>query len=106
MKTLTLSEFERELKNLFAAVRNGEHLLVTKGDEQIEVVPDHQTEVSVNLERDGQYTPAQRLALELGWSPATVTTLEELDPAADEQSDPFPRVQDTRVRKTVFDEDA
>ena len=104
MKTLTLSEFERELKNLFAAVRNGEHLLVTKGDEQIEVVPDHQ--ISLNLDNDVQYTSAQRLALGLGWSPATVATLEELDPTADEQPDPFPRVQDAQVRKSVFDEDA
>ena len=106
MKTLTLSEFERELKNLFAAVRNGEHLLVTKGDEQIEVVPDHQTEISPNLEHDAQYTSAQRLALRLGWSPATVATLEELDSTAIEQPDPFPRVQDTQARKSVFDEDA
>ncbi len=106
MKTLTLSEFERELKNLFAAVKNGEHVVVTRGDEQIEVVPDRQTDMSADLGKDSAYTPSQRLALELGWSPATVATLEELDSAADDQPDPFPRIQDRPSRKSVFDEDA
>ena len=106
MKTLTLSEFERELKNLFAAVRNGEHLVVTRGDEQIEVVPDHQTGTTTDFGKEAKYTAAQRLALELGWSPATVATLEELDPAADDQPNPFPRIQDHPSRKSIFDEDA
>ena len=105
MKTLTLSEFERELKTLFAAVKNGEHLVITRGDEQIEVVPDRQTSVTVDLGKDSEYTAAQQ-ALELGWSPAVVATLWELDPAADEQSNPFPRVQDRSLRKSIFGENA
>lgn len=106
MKTLTLSEFERELKTLFAAVRNGEHLVVTRGDEQIEVVPDRQTSVTVDLGKDSEYTAAQQQALELGWSPAVAATLQELDPAADEQPNSFPRVQDRSLRKSIFDENA
>lgn len=105
MKTLTLSESERELKSIFAAVRNGEHLVVTRGDEQIEIVPDSQIDVALEPSEYPKYTEAQRQALDLGWSPAVVATLDELDPEADEQPNPFPRVQDRPPSRSIFDEE-
>lgn len=82
MKTLTLSEFERELKTLFAAVRNGEHLVVTRGNEQIEVVPDG----------------------DLGWSPAMLSILNKPNPDWQLEPEPFERKQ-TSVQRNPFGEE-
>ena len=81
MKTLTLSEFERELKTLFAAVRNGEHLVVTRGDEQIEVVPDANS----------------------GWSSEMLAIFAEpTNPHSRDEPDPFLREDDVDDFKSVI----
>ena len=82
MKTLTLSEFERELARLLEAVRNGEHITVTRGDEQIEVVPD----------------------TDLGWSPEMIAIFNEpSNPDARTEPDPFLREDDIDEYKSAFD---
>ena len=40
MKTITVSEFERELPSLFEAVRNGERVTLQQSDKSILIVPD------------------------------------------------------------------
>lgn len=62
MKTITVTEFERELPSLFEAVRNGERVTLQQGDKSILVVPDE---------------PGS-------WSPETLTTLNELFARAQE----------------------
>jgi prevent-host-death family protein len=81
VKTLTISEFERELKHLLEAVRNGEHITVTRGGEQIEVVPDN----------------------EGGWSSEMLTILNNPNPNWELEPEPFPRRQ-TSSRRDPFAE--
>ncbi|NJK44093.1 MAG: type II toxin-antitoxin system prevent-host-death family antitoxin [Pleurocapsa sp. SU_196_0] len=81
VKTLTISEFERELKTLLEAVRNGEHITVTRGEEQIEVVPDS----------------------ERAWSPEMMAILAEpFNPNARVEPDPFETLgRHRRVQKRL-----
>jgi antitoxin (DNA-binding transcriptional repressor) of toxin-antitoxin stability system len=78
---MTISEFERDLENLLASVKRGEHVVLSVGKRKFEIVPDMQTDQStLDL---SQYTPEQQDAIRLGWSPEMAKIFTDVNPNAD-----------------------
>jgi antitoxin (DNA-binding transcriptional repressor) of toxin-antitoxin stability system len=88
MKTLTVSEFEREVKSLLEAVRNGEHVIL----ERLEIVPD--ANVTTDEKSAGN------------WSPAMLEILDNPNPDWALEPEPIPRRQSSSKRNVFGEESA
>jgi antitoxin (DNA-binding transcriptional repressor) of toxin-antitoxin stability system len=85
---MTISEFERDLETLLASVKRGEHVVVSVGEKQFEIVPDQQAdELMVDW---SQYTVEQQSAIRLGWSPEMAKMLTDVNPDAQLEPDFLP----------------